>query len=109
MAMKNRREAIIEFLRLDLSEKLFEDHLGHVIQQEQDQSKTGREIKPIDQIDVFKWHCQMLEKFADQEDKVKSDEQIEKKKTAREKRAEKALKMLANKTQEMYQDLKQMK
>lgn len=57
MGMKNRREAIIEFLRLDLSNKLFEEHLGHVLQQDHEESKTGREIKPIDQVDVFKWHC----------------------------------------------------
>ena len=106
--MKNRREAIIEYLRLDLSEELFKEHLGHVIQQQDDtkQAKLNCDMKPVDQVDVFKWHCEMLEKFAEQQDKQARSEQEEiKKSEAKERRTAKALRMLSNKTQEMYREL----
>jgi len=70
--LKNRREAIIEFLRIQITEDLEKEYLFE-IGKKFEKVQDLKEIEPYNQADMYQKHCDMLINFANAPTFAKKD------------------------------------
>lgn len=129
MGLKNRREAIIEFLRIKVgsqsltqtekasqqkvedADALEKDFLFKVAQKvnlnEEEKPKDLKEIKPYNQADMYMTHCDMLINFGQSEDSFKKPYGKDKKQKAQKTKMKKDLanRLIMEKISQMSSEL----
>jgi hypothetical protein len=89
--LKSKRETILEFLRIQISENNRDDHQYLVIAKQEKEPISMKDVNPYNQADQLFLQCDLLQEFAksqlqDSHKAPKTEEQILKRRIAKEKR-----------------------